>query len=332
MILFVKHTRGLLLCFLLTWPAPAFQPDRGMLRRMFEESLARRKQEYGVNDPNTAQAARDLGLFLVRNGETLAARRALTETVAIDESVFGKSAPQTLEDVSALASVSPAPAAAPLLRRAAESSDPSIAGPALSSLAELRSALGDRPGAAAYLRRAVEKAELVDGKEGTIVALLLNTLALNVGPNEGVTHLERALRINRATLGEQDAQTILTEINLSGVLLASGRVDDALAMARSAVLASESAFGAGNPGTADALTALGRASLAKGDKADAERLYRQVLALSQRAIGPSSPQTRRTARELAAILRQTGKNAEADALDRTFNAPQQPAKVSPPAK
>jgi tetratricopeptide (TPR) repeat protein len=328
----VKDTRALIFCFLLTWPAPAFQPDRAMLRRMFEESLTRRKQEYGLNDAHTAQAARDLGLFLERNGETLAARRALTEAVAIDESVFGKSAPQTLEDVSSLASISPPAVAGPLLRRAAESSDPSIAGPALSSLAELRAAAGDRPGAAAYIRRAVEKAEIVDGKEGAIVALLLNTLALNVDPKEGITHLERALRINRANLGEQDAQTILTEVSLSRLLLASGRVDDALAMARSAVLASEAAFGAGNPGTADALTALARASLAKGDKADAERLYRHALALSQGAFGPSGLQTRRTARELAALLRQTGKNAEADALDRTFNAPQQPAKASGPAK
>lgn len=328
----MKDTRALILCFLLTWPALAFQPDRAMLRRMFEESLTRRKQEYGRNHAHTAQAARDLGLFLERNGEILAARRALTETVAIDESVFGKSAPQTLEDVSALASISPPALAGPLLRRAAESSDPSVAGPALSSLAELRAGAGDRSGAAAYLRRAVEKAEAVDGKEGSIVALLLNTLALNVDPKEGIAHLERALRINRANFGEQDAQTVLTEVSLSGLLLASGRVDDALGMARSAVLASEATFGAGHPGTADAVTALARASLAKGYAAEAERLYRQALALSPKAFGASGLRTRRTARELAALLRQTGKNAEADALDRRFNALPQPAKASGPAK
>ncbi len=328
----MKDTRALILCFLLTGPAPAFQPDRAMLRRLFEESLTWRTQEYGRNDARTAQAARDLGLFLERNGETLAARRALTETIAIDESVFGKSAPQTLEDVSALASISPPAQAGPLLRRAAESSDPSVAGPALSSLAELRAGAGDRAGAAAYLRRAVEKAETVDGKEGSIVALLLNTLALNVDLKEGITQLERALRINRANLGEQDAQTVLTEVSLSRLLLASGRIDDALEMARAAVSASEATFGAGHPGTAGAVTALARASLAKGNAAEAERFYRQALALSQNAFGPSGPQTRRTARELAALLRQTGKNTEADALDRTFNAPPQPAKASAPAK
>src|ERR1044071_5938880 len=130
----------------------AFQPDRAMLRSLFEEALKRRTEEFGRNDSHTAQASRDLGLFLQRNGDRAAARRVLTETVSIDEAVFGKSATQTLEDVAALAAVSPAALAAPLLQRAAESTDPIVAGPALSSLAELRTAAGDRAGAAVYLR------------------------------------------------------------------------------------------------------------------------------------------------------------------------------------
>ena len=186
-----------------------------MLRQMFEEALQRRTAEFGRNDSHTAQASRDLGLFLQRSGDLAGARRVLTETVAIDEEAFGKDAAETLEDVSALAAISPKAAAGPLLNRAAESTDPSVAGPALSTLAEMRTAAGDRPGAAAYLRRALEKAEAVEGKDGTIVALILNALALDVDPKEGIAYLERALAMDRKKLGENDPATRSTARKLA---------------------------------------------------------------------------------------------------------------------
>jgi Tetratricopeptide repeat len=257
-----------------------------MLRQMFEESLARRTKEFGRNDAHTAQASRDFGLFLQRNGDAAGARRVLTDTVAIDEAVLGKTDPQTLEDVSALAAVSPLAQAAPLLRRVAESTDPAVAGPALSTLADQRSAAGDLPGAAAYLRRALEKAEMVDGKDGPIVALLLNSLALDVDPKQAIPYLERALAIDRTKLGDGDQSTLVTEINL-----------------------------------ANALAALARATRAKGDNAEAERLCRQALQITQSVLGPNDPRTRSEARELAAVLRVNGKTAEAAALERTFSAP-----------
>jgi hypothetical protein len=77
-----------------------------------------------------------------------------------------------------------------------------------------------------YLRRALEKAEVVDGKDGTIVALILNALALDVDPKEGIASLQRALAIDRTKLGEHDRGTIVTAVNLSKLLLVAGRVDD----------------------------------------------------------------------------------------------------------
>src|ERR1035438_3614240 len=150
---------GLLGLFYAAAMASAFQPDTAMLRRLYEEALSRRQLEYGAADARTAQAARDLGQFALRVGEKPSARRALAEAVRIDEKAFGPAAPQTLEDVATLASLSPPAAAEPLLRRAVESPDATVAGPALTSLAELRKAAGDRAGAAALYRRALEKAD-----------------------------------------------------------------------------------------------------------------------------------------------------------------------------
>src|SRR5579863_5668107 len=112
----------------------AFQPDVSVVRHVFEDALAKRQKEFGPTDPRTAQAARDLGLFLRANGDTAGARRALAQSLKIDEASLGASAPQTLEDAVSLAGVSPPAAAEPLWRRAAESPDPVIAGPALSTL------------------------------------------------------------------------------------------------------------------------------------------------------------------------------------------------------
>ena len=116
----------------------------------------------------------------------MSARRALAEAVRVDEKALGATSPQTLEDVSALAAISPPAEAAPLLRRAAESPNPAIAGPALLTLAAMRKAAGDQAGAAVLLRRALEKAEMVSGKDGTMTRTgSENELAMAVPPEEG---------------------------------------------------------------------------------------------------------------------------------------------------
>ena len=185
----------------------AFQPDMAAIRELFEDALASRQHHYGDADARTAQAARDLGLFLCRSSDAASARRAMTNAVRLDEKALGPSAPQTLEDVATLASVSPPAEAEPLLRRAAESPDPSVAGPALTTLAGIRKQAGDLASAATFLRRAIEKADAME-KDGPTVALILNLLAQVVPPKEALPLLQRALAIDQQKLGPHDPQTI----------------------------------------------------------------------------------------------------------------------------
>jgi tetratricopeptide (TPR) repeat protein len=210
----------------------AFQPDTAMLRKLFEEALSRRQHEYGGADARTAQAARDLGLFLCRSGDTPSARRAMAEAVHIDEKALGPNAQQTLEDVATLASVSPRAEAEPLLARAAESPDPTVAGPALTSLAAMRKSAGDRPAAASFLRRALPKAAAVDGADGSTVAMILSELALVVPPSEAIPLFERALAIDQQKLGREDLQTMSIVRKLATLLRAAGRLADAVALER----------------------------------------------------------------------------------------------------
>src|SRR5581483_11942905 len=166
------------------------------------------QKEFGPADPRTAQAARDLGNFLLTLKETAAARVALAQTLSLDDKALGPTAPQTLEDAAALAGISPPAQAEPLYRRAIESSDAAVAGPALTSLASLRLAAGDRAGAAGLLRRAVEKAEVAAGPNSPTVALVLGLLARAAEPKEAIEALKRAVAIEEATLGPRDPQTL----------------------------------------------------------------------------------------------------------------------------
>jgi len=210
----------------------AFQPDRAALRKLFEDALARRIQAYGEGDARTAQAARDLGLFLCRSADKPSARRAMVNAVRFDEKALGQKAPQTLEDMATLASISPQPEAEPLFRRVAESPDPTIAGPALTSLAAMRKAAGDSASAAGLLRRAVEKAEEADGKDSVTVALVLDLLAQLLPTGEAFPLLQRALTIEERQLGAQNLQTIEDARKLANMLRAAGQPDEAAKLDR----------------------------------------------------------------------------------------------------
>jgi hypothetical protein len=48
--------RATLLFWIFSLAAPAFQPDLVILRRLFEESLAKRQREFGSADPRTASS------------------------------------------------------------------------------------------------------------------------------------------------------------------------------------------------------------------------------------------------------------------------------------
>jgi tetratricopeptide (TPR) repeat protein len=296
--------------------ALALQPDPTVLRRLYEEGLSRRERQYGLSDTRTARAASDLGLFLREQGDQDGARKALAEALTIDEKALGAAAQATLADASELAAVSSPAAAEPLWRRAAESPDAGAAARALGALGEIREAAGDRAGAVPFYRRALAKEEIAGGKEGARVAVRLNALALALGPEPGIPLLIRAVTIDRHTWGERHPETATAETNLSGLLLAAGRLTEAVRMGRAALAGFEATLGADHPRTAGAASNLADALRASGDRAAAERLYRRALEIDERAYGPQHPETLDDVRNLADFLRETGRAAEAQDMER----------------
>jgi tetratricopeptide (TPR) repeat protein len=296
--------------------APAFQPDPSVLRRLFEEALQRREHQYGMADARTARAARDLGLFLKEQGEVDDARGPLGEALRIDGEALGQTAETTLEDAAELAAVSSPGDAEPLWQRAAGSKNASLAARALSALGELRENAGDRASATELYRRALAKEEAAGGPASARVAIRLNSLALAMGPEQGIPLLTRALEIDRRVWGDRHPETATTETNLSGLLLAAGRTAESVRMGRLALTTFEATLGNDHPRTAAAASNLADALRVDGDRSGAERLYRRALEIDQRAFGPKHPETLTDVRNLADFLREIGRTAEADQLER----------------
>jgi tetratricopeptide (TPR) repeat protein len=295
------------------------QPEAANLRALFEQNLARNEHAYGMADARTAAAARDLGLFLYGQNDEPGAYRALSEAVEIDGKSLGPNGRQTMEDIASLAAVAPAQEAESLWLRAADGANAAVASKAWAALGEIRERAGDPKAAAAVYTKALQEEEAASGKDSTKTAVRLNALALVSEPREAVPLLERAVAIDRQRWGEKHPETATAESNLSGELLAAGRVPEAVRVGAQALRNFEATLGPEHPRTAAAASNLADARRAAGDRAEAEILYRRALRIDEQAYGASNPETLNDVKNLADFLRESGRAHDARELERRYS-------------
>ena len=303
----------------------AWQPDPAMLGKLYRDAFDRKKQEYGVSDARTRQAARDLGLFLSKHGFPADARRVFTELVSLDEKALGADAGQTLADVASLAGVSPPSSAEPLWRRASKSPESAVAARAFAALGQMRETAGDQRGAARFYAQALDKEEIALGQATTIsekarLAILAGGVAQVLGqiaePAEAITALRRALAMERTVLGPRHPETATTQANLAGVLLDANAVEASLELIAQAIPILEESMGKDHLRVAVSATIFAHGLRAKGDFVRAEQNYRRALAIDERAYGSGHAQTLDDVRTLAEFLRERGKTQEAAVLEK----------------
>lgn len=231
------------------------QPDPAMLRRVFEDRVTETRSRYGATDLRTAHAARDLGLFLVKQGDVARATPALTEAIRIH---------RTPEWVADLAAVSDPASAKPLWMEASQSADPSVASRAFAALGLMEETAGRQAEAARLYRMALAKEEISSGKESARVAARLNSLALVVERHEAIPMLRRALRIATAKVGSRRLETASIQLNLAVRLLQSRRWDEARRIASGAASVMAELLGPEHPRTLLANELRARATEALG--------------------------------------------------------------------
>jgi tetratricopeptide (TPR) repeat protein len=287
------------------------QPDPAMLRKLYEQNLARAQHQHGEFDAHTAEAARNLGLFLRTYADPKSAYDALAHAVAIDEKVFGAESPRTLTDVADLASVAPLEEAVKLFARAAQSSDAAAAARALIALGEASASQGDRAAAAKYWRMALAKQESVN-PDSIATATILNVLAQSVEPAEAIPLLNRALALDRKLFGPEHPEVGGADQLLAASLLAVGKTAEALAPAREAVSILRSKLGPDHPRTARAASTLAAVLNSTRQFREAERFYMEAWSTDEKTLGPDDSTTQDDIRNLAAFFRQHGRVAEAE--------------------
>jgi CHAT domain-containing protein/tetratricopeptide (TPR) repeat protein len=167
-------------------------------------------------------------------------------------------------------------------------------------------------------RKAVEGVRVVEGDDGTLLAIAYNNLALNLNYqgkyDEAEELYQEALKI-RLRLGDgDDTHTGRVYMNLARNREEQGNVAEAEPLLRKALEAYRKGYGPNHWQTAWALNNLALNLDTQWKYAEAEPLLRDALAIVQRAPGDQSWAVAKISNNLASCLRGLDKHAEAEAL------------------
>jgi tetratricopeptide (TPR) repeat protein/tRNA A-37 threonylcarbamoyl transferase component Bud32 len=152
--------------------------------------------------------------------------------------------------------------------------------------------------------------ERIGASEGVSAA----TLAQNRGILEraagrydvAIEHLERALAIRRAALGEDHPDVASVLNNLGNVYQNRGDLDEAERLLTQVVEMWERVVGEEHPDTAQAINNLGNTYWSRGDLDAAERLYTRALAIKERTLPDGHPDIALTLLNLGAVAYKRG--------------------------
>jgi tetratricopeptide (TPR) repeat protein len=267
--------------------------DPAQARALAREALAARRRFAAPEHPDIALTLANLGRFERDLGEFTAALESLREAVRVTEVALGPRHPQRAMIGSVLASTLLD------LQQDAEAKRELALDDAI-----YRETLGDAALPRYYVLVAM-------GELATRERRL----------DEGRLHLEEALRLATAAVGEEHPMLTDARLALAEILAAQGQLREAEATGRDAVARLEGALGPGHPYLAEAWLRLARLLLAAGERRQAEPCFARALELARaipelssadlgwyelwHAAGSlgSDPQTRRARmEEIAAVL------------------------------
>jgi len=293
-------------------------------------SFERWSREPGRQEPRIADAANELGLFLLHAVLHAEAEPLLRRSLESDELTFGKDHPKVAIHLNNLAQLLKATnrltEAEPIMRRALDiderllpGDDPDL-GIHLNNLAQLLEATNRLAEADPLMRRALDLAENSFGKDHPTVAIHVSNLAqLLLATNRFAAAeplMRRALDIDEHSLGRDHASVARDLNNLAVLFQATNRLAEAEPLYRRALDINESSFGRDHPAVANDLHNLASLLEATNRLAEAEPLLRRALEIFTSRLGSEHPKVAAALSALAQLLQNTNRLAEAEPLMR----------------
>jgi tetratricopeptide (TPR) repeat protein len=297
---------------------PAFVPpaDPSSLRPLFEQVLAAKESEFGLNNQAVARSASDLGHFLYRNGDAAGAEVSLRRALTIDGA---NSAAETPADQQILAEIlsnlGRNEEAFALLQAASKGADAKTSAQSFASLALL-----DPAHAEEYYRGALDAQERASEKDPKHTAILLNDLALALEEKHNYAGAEplfrKALAIQEKEIGVDSPAAAGTLSNLGSLLETTGRHAEAERAERSAVRIFEQKLGPWSAELATSCANLADILATKGDLVQSISLYQRAVAIDESVYGLDNPEVAGDLVNLGTVLKQAGKQDAGNAALR----------------
>jgi serine/threonine protein kinase/tetratricopeptide (TPR) repeat protein len=201
------------------------------------------------------------------------------------------------------------------LRRAHLAPDDSEISSNLVELGQAQYPMGDLPAAISTLREAVAFWDAVDSLDTVVLPSALKHLGWMLSQDrqldEAEMHLQRALKLVRASDQDQDERALAVLNDIGTVRTNAGDLDGALAFFNEALSLARSVHGDRHHQTANVLTNLGTALDASERSVEAEKYNRESLAIRESILGPDHPLVGQAASNLGISLIYQGKAAEA---------------------
>jgi len=269
---------------LLFW---AWQPLANAFGELYRMEWERQKSAHGDQSSEAAAAARDWGLFELRQKNYAAAVKALEWAEAVQPE---EASAEALAE--AYRRSDRTPQAIETWQRLARSTTPARAAHAMTALGDLSA---DRPAACRWYQQALNRQATIPRWND----LGLCQRETNHLP-EAIAAFEKALLLDPT---RRDPETGATLNNLASALLEAGRLPAAERFEREAHTLLRNTLGAGHPRTALALSNLADIVRARGRLPEARQMYERAYTVFTQRLGASHPWTQEAAAALQSLPR-----------------------------
>jgi serine/threonine-protein kinase len=294
---------------------------------LLREALAIRRRRLGPEHPAIVESLELLAFLRETRGDSVEAERLNREAVAMSRTLWPSDDPRVAHAAAELGGLLRRQRrfdeAEPLLREALAAQrrrfgdrDLAVASTQRNLAALLRDR-GDLEEADALLRQVIATRRAILGADHRDVAVALGShagLRQRLGDLAGaIDGYREFLRIAETTHQNRPHPDVAAGLyNLADALQRAGRLDEAAALYRRAIVAVDAALAPGHSNRAYARVGLATVSIAGGDAAAAEPLLRDALAIRRAALPAGHRHIGDTLLQLAACLTGLGRFEEAE--------------------